>query len=604
MNPVLLIAIIVLAFVLLVIAGIAIIRAQQFTINLGETEAIDLPRIDGEQVAKHIGLALELRTISHNDYSKTDQQAFIGLRHLLKTLYPMVFERLTLELINDHAMLFTWQGSDPSLDAIAFASHQDVVPADEGPDSPWTYPPFSGTLADGYVWGRGALDTKGSLIGTLEAVNNLLREGFEPLRTIYLVFGHDEEVSGTYGAKVIAETLESRGVRLAFLIDEGGAISRDTIPGVKSPVGLIGVAEKGHVSLKIRAEVAPGHAAYPSKDTAIGALSLAIATLEANPFPQTLDMLEFMMSFVGEELPFTRRLVLANPWLFGNAVKRACSADRNINSITRTTLSPTIIRAGNAENVLPGVAEAIVNIRIMPGETLSSVYEYVRDLVSDDIISVLPAHGDQLIGNHSWDPVDISDIDSPHFQVLYHLIRSTFPGALATPILMPGATDARHYRNICKRIFRFTPIMIDPEETNRIHGIDERLSFENAARMVGFYQILMQRMSSLSAAADQGFSQGPNELDESFEAEAIRELNEALPTRPVREQPPAAQVFEPSESFESPISSKAFDAPEWPSETESSTPTAETLSQEELDALYEDDFDDNAPLQTKPIKKD
>jgi len=597
MTTILLIALIALALILITIAVIALVRASQFPIDLGEPVGMELPVIDGEEIAGHIGLALQHKTISNSDPSKTDPRPFVGFRNLIRTLYPAVFDCLQEELINEHAILLTWQGTDPSLNPIAFASHQDVVPADDGPDSPWTYPPFSGTLADGYVWGRGALDTKGTLIALLEAVNNLLCDGYKPLRTIYLAFGHDEEVSGTYGAKAIAETLERRGVQLAFLLDEGSSIGDGIIPGVKAPVGLIGVAEKGHVTLKLRAEVQGGHSAYPPENTAIGALSLAISTLEANPFPQSLDMLEFMMSFVGNELPFGQRLALANPWLFGYAVKKRCAANPHLNAITRTTLSPTVIHAGTTENVLPSVAEAIINIRIMPGETLASTYERVRDLVADDIISVLPAYGDQLMGDHRWDPVDISDIDSPHFHMLYQYIRAAFPGAHATAILMPGATDSRHYRNVCKRIFRFSPALLSTEESNRTHGVDERLSFENAARMVAFFQVLMRDMSQLSAQAEMSMNDQEQSQNESFEDQAIREMNEILPTRPMRQGPPAAAVFEPAK----------LDKPEpIKIETAEIIESEETILNKESEDIFEDldDFDDDAPLKTKPLKKD
>ena len=588
MDPLLLIAI-AIVLVLLIIVAIALMRAAQFPINIEEPTEMALPKVDGEQVAKHLGLAIQHKTISDPDPSKTDPQPFIGLHNLLHTLYPAVFEHLHEELVNQHSILLTWKGNDPTLDPILFAAHLDVVPAEEGEDSPWTYPAFSGALAEGYVWGRGALDTKCTVIGILEAVNNLLREGFKPERTVYLAFGHDEEVSGTYGAKVIAKLLEERGIQLAFLLDEGGYISTGFLPGVNVPVGLIGVAEKGHVTLKLRAEVKGGHSAYPPKDTAIGALSLAIAALEANPFPQSLDMVEFMMSFVGKQLPFGLRLALANPWLFGNAIKRKTSTNRHLNAITRTTLSPTIIHAGDAENVLPSVAEAIINIRIMPGETLASTYEYVRDLVADDVVSVLPAYGDQLMGEHSWDPVEVSDIDSPHFHILYQLIRAAFPGAQATPILMPGATDARHYRNVCKRTFRFTPIMVSPEESNRTHGVDERLSFENAGRMVAFFQLLIQNMSALSAEDELAYSAPDDVLEETFEQKAIREMNEALPTRPMRQTPPAAAVFEPAE----------------PEPVDDDTDADLDVSfDDDLDDAFDDAFDDDAPLKTKPLKKD
>jgi len=197
-----------------------------------------------------------------------------------------VHEKLTYEVINQHALLYTWPGADPSLPAVCFAAHQDVVPADESKDSGWLHPPFAGELADGFVWGRGTLDCKGTLIGILEAVNNLLKSGFQPQRTVYLAFGDDEEVSGLQGAKHIAEALQSRGVHLSFMLDEGGAVTRGTLYGIEKPVGQVGISEKGYLSLKLKAKVAGGHSSTPPARTAIGSPSLAIAALEANPFPQ------------------------------------------------------------------------------------------------------------------------------------------------------------------------------------------------------------------------------------------------------------------------------------------------------------------------------
>jgi len=257
-----------------------------------------------------------------------------------------------------------------------------VVPAVEGEEGDWKHPPFAGELVDGYVWGRGVLDCKGSLICILEAVNNLVKEGFQPERTIYLAFGHDEENSGVFGAKQIAKTLKERGVKLSFLLDEGGTITTGQIKGIAGPVAFVGISEKGHLTLKLKAKVQGGHSSMPPATTAIGALSLAIAALDSNPFPQNLEVAQFVISHLGNEVPFATRMALANTWLFGGMARKQLAASPSTNALTRTTAVPTVIRAGDAENVMPGEAEALLNCRIFPGETVQDVYERVRELVA------------------------------------------------------------------------------------------------------------------------------------------------------------------------------------------------------------------------------
>lgn len=523
---------IALAAFLLVIVGVVLYRTSHFAIQLPDDEPIPLAEIDGEEVARHIGLAIQLKTISNTDPAKVDPLPFEGLRNLLQVLYPQVDDHLTREVINGGGLLYTWQGTEPDLDPIALAAHQDVVPANEAADSGWTHPPFAGEIADGYVWGRGALDCKGSLISIMEAVNNLIRDGFAPRRTVYLLFGHDEECSGTHGAVALADILEARGVRLALLLDEGGSVTTSTLPGIESPVAMIGVTEKGHLSLKLKATTKPGHASTPSTPTAIGALSLAIATLENNPFPQHLDMVEFMMSFVGAELSFMDRLMLANTWLFGGAVKRKLSQNPSTDANTRTTIAPTILRAGSAENVLPATAEALINLRIFPGETVRETYERIYDLVADQTLEVLPAHGETLEGDHTWEPTEISDIDSPQFRLLTRLAQSAYPEALVAPFMMNGATDSRHYSKLSHFIFRFSPILLSQEDQDTVHGVNERLSFENAARMVSFMQALIRTASQ----SDFVRFEGEDEVDEDEAEEDAepRQMEKPLRIKPLR----------------------------------------------------------------------
>ncbi|HNW95039.1 MAG TPA: M20/M25/M40 family metallo-hydrolase [Anaerolineaceae bacterium] len=496
MTP-LLIAGLTAGALLLIILAVILIRTLGFPLESEPTEALALMDVDGEAVARRIGLAVQCRTISRSDPTLTDPRSFTALHELLRTLYPQLHEKLDLELVNDRSLLYTWRGSDPALDPICFAAHQDVVPADEAPEAGWTHPPFAGELADGYVWGRGTLDCKGTLIGLCEAATNLLKSGFSPRRTIYLAFGADEEVSGLTGARAIAELLKERGVRLAFLLDEGSAVTKGSAMGVNSPIGQIGISEKGYLSLKLKAKVKGGHSATPPKQTAVGALALAIAVLEANPFPQNLDVMSFIASYLGKDLPFLQRMQYANTWLFGGALKRKLAETPLTNALTRTTIAPTIIKAGSAENVLPAEAEALLNLRIMPGETLREVYERVNDLVGDENLEVLPAHGETLENEHAWNPTPVADVDSPQYQRLAELVRATFPGAIVVPFMMAGATDARHYAAVCQNAMRFSPLFLTQDESQTMHAVDERLSFINASRMVAFYEELMRQESSL-----------------------------------------------------------------------------------------------------------
>ena len=215
--------------------------------------------IDGKSVAERLGLAVQFKTLAYPEHEKIDENTFLGLHRMLQTLYPQVHAKLTREVINDYSLLYTWKGKDPELKPIMLTAHIDVVPADEGEASGWIHPPFSGEVVDGSVWGRGTQDDKHSVIGILEAVEYLLKEGYQPERTVYLGFGHDEEIGGVNGAAAIADLLESRGVQLGCLLDEGGSVLESFLPGVDTPAAMIGISEKGYISLKLSVEIDGGH---------------------------------------------------------------------------------------------------------------------------------------------------------------------------------------------------------------------------------------------------------------------------------------------------------------------------------------------------------
>jgi len=493
---------------ILFLIGFVILRTILFSPPQKKVRPVEQVDVDGQSVAERLGLAVQYKTIANHDPDKIDANAFLGLHRLFRTLYPQVHAQLKLETVNDFSLLYTWEGQNPDLKPIMLISHLDVVPANEDDDSGWTYPPFSGELAEGYVWGRGSLDVKNGVIGILEAVEHLLKQDFQPERTVYLAFGHDEEIGGQKGATAIAELLESRGVEAGSLLDEGGSVLSEFLPGVEQPVGLIGISEKGYLSLRMVVEVEGGHSSMPPQETAIGILSRAIATLEANPMPAHLEVVEFLMSYLGSVLPFTQRMMFANTWLFGGMLKKQLVKSNLLNATIRTTTAPTIIEAGVKDNVLPARAEAIVNFRILPGDDLRSVYEMVLARVQDERVKVTPFEGDTLEGDSGWDPSPVADTDSAYFLRLSRLIKETFSDVLVSPYLVLGGTDARHYAPVTNNALRFMPVILDKADLQRMHAVNERLSVENCATLVGFYIAYIQEMANL-----------PGEIDELSEVE-------------------------------------------------------------------------------------
>jgi len=516
---------IVLGVLILFLIGFVILRTALFSPSSKKVTPRDFIEIEGQSVAERLGLAVQYKTIADLDQSKIDGNSFLGLHRLFKTLYPQVHSQLKVETVNEFSLLYTWEGKNTDLKPIMLISHLDVVPADESEGNGWTYPPFSGEIADGFVWGRGTLDIKNGVIGIFEAVEYLLKHDFQPERTVYLGFGHDEEVGGKNGAAAIAALLESRGVELGSLLDEGGAVIEGFMPDVDTPVGAIGISEKGYLSLKLTVSIDGGHSSTPPQETAIGILSKAINNLENNPMPAHLEVVEFLMGYLGSVLPFTQRMLFANTWLFGGILKKQLAKSKMLNASIRTTTAPTIINAGVADNVLPGKAEAVVNFRILPGDDLRSVYEMVLLRINDDRVKVSPLEGDTLEGDSGWDPTPVADTESPYFLKLSHLVSQAYPEALTSPYLVLGGTDARRYAPITENALRFNPVQVSRKELDRMHGVDERLSIKNCGRMVSFYTAYIQELSSMPGEADL-VSEAVTEIEEEVDEDLVLSSDE------------------------------------------------------------------------------
>ena len=459
----------------------------------GQVDPVAPRKVDADELAVHLAEAVRFRTVSHQDPSQNDAGELLALHDWLQKTYPVAHSVLRREIVNEHSLLYTWEGKSSSLKPVIFLAHMDVVPVEPATEGSWTNPPFDGVISEGFVWGRGTLDMKGILVAIMEAVELQIADGHQPERTIMLGFGHDEEIGGRNGAVKIAELLKSRGVRLKWVIDEVSAITQGVIPGMDVPVALVGIAEKGYVTLELIACGKGGHTSMPPYDTAVTRLAQAITKLQKNPFPVSMEgPVSQLLDTLGPELPFTARAALANRWLFGPLIAPALSswyrsnadASKGINALFRTTVAPTMLQGSSKENVLPIKARALVNVRIHPRDTIQNVLEHVRELFKDDPNVTVKIHAASPLVS---DPSPISGTDTKGYRTIERTVHEVFPEAVVTPYLVIAATDSRHFGQLAESIYRFGPFVLGPEDLKRPHGTNERISVEGFADAVRFY---------------------------------------------------------------------------------------------------------------------
>ena len=440
-----------------------------------------------EGAAERLAAAVRLRTIANVDPTAFDAASFENLHAHLRRSFPLVHARLLRETVSDFSLLYTWQGTAPAADPVLLMGHLDVVPIEPGTEQQWQEPPFSGRISDGYIWGRGAIDNKSAVVGILEAVEMLLREGFRPKNTVYLAFGHDEEVGGTHGARRIAELLARRGVKLRMVLDEGGVIGDGLLPGIAAPVAMVGIAEKGFATVELRSRTPGGHSSLPPSQSAVGILSAAIARLEDE---QMLARLESptrqLLERVTPEFGFGKRFVFSNLWFTEPMVLRQLQRAPTTNAMVRTTTAATLFHAGTKDNVLPTQASAAINFRILPGDSIASVLEHVRSVVNDRRIEVRQA------GRFVAEPSQISSTRSEPFRALERTIQGTMPGTIVAPFQVVVVTDARHFAPLSDNIFRFLPLRLGPEDTSRMHGANERIGVREYETAIRFYRNLLR----------------------------------------------------------------------------------------------------------------
>lgn len=465
---------------------IAIVLFNTFTYKSKQVQAETItPVVISDACVQHLSDAVKIKTISYDDVSNFDSVPFHQLISFLSKTYPLADSLLKKSRINKYSLLYKWEGEDTSLQPVVLMGHMDVVPVDEEQAKNWEFTPFGGEIIDNYVYGRGTLDDKVNVIGILESIETLLKEGFKPKRTIYLAFGHDEEIGGRNGAKKIAEYLESQKVNAAFVLDEGMVITKGIVPGIKPDIALIGISEKGFLSVELSVEMEGGHSSMPSKETPIGVLASAIAKLEQHPMTASIsEPVQHFLDYVGPEMPFFSKLAFANQWLLKGAIISKYEASNSGNATVHTTSAPTIFRSGFKDNVLPSIASATVNFRILPGETSEDVIAHIQKTIKDRRIKIKKT-------GHNNEAAAVSDIHSEGFKQIEKSIHQVFNNTLVTPSLMVGGTDTKHYSKISTNLFRFLPAIFDSEDLKRLHGVNEKISVEGFKNCIRFYRQLI-----------------------------------------------------------------------------------------------------------------
>uniref|UniRef100_A0A8C6V0W5 Peptidase M20 domain containing 1, tandem duplicate 2 n=1 Tax=Neogobius melanostomus TaxID=47308 RepID=A0A8C6V0W5_9GOBI len=451
---------------------VATIRTLSMDVNAGLQLAnwekttnlsLVLDRHEREQLFANLKDAIRIRTVSYSQ-TNLNTSALLLFDRFIRKAFPTVFSssKVKHELVANYSHLFWVQGSRPELQPYMLLAHTDVVPASE--DDAWEVPPFSGDEKDGFIYGRGTMDDKGSVMGILAALEYILMKGYTPQRGFYIGLGHDEEVHGLNGAVNIVRLLKERGVKLLFVLDEGSAILDGILKGLDGPAALIATSEKGATVLKLSVSMPPSHASMPPRETTIGILAAAVKRLEENPMKRLFGLGPEggMFEHLAHKFRFPLNFVMSNLWLFAPLIARIMERNETTNAFVRTTTAVTMFNAGVKENVIASYAEAFVNMRIHSAQTLKEVLECVESTVGDPRVKIEVVYG--------FDPLPISPYDETSFgfQIIKKTVLDMFPSMIVAPGMCIANTDSRHFKDLSSSIYRFTPAIYKPGDAQSL----------------------------------------------------------------------------------------------------------------------------------------
>lgn len=448
------------------------------------------PQFDAQQIAGNLSRAIQFQTISSELHNAATRAQFEQFLDWLAATYPQVHAQLDVQPLGinpeqPYTLLFTWRGSDPALQPVMFSAHYDVVPVIPGTEDEWQQPPYSGAIDDTHIWGRGALDDKSAAIALMEAATQMLAEGFQPRRTLYIAITSDEEIGGSSGTAAVVETLKNDGVQLAWTLDEGSFVLRGFVPGVEQDVASINVAEKGYLTLDLIARGDGGHSSMPPRETAVDTLAGALMKLQAAPIAGGLEGLSAeMFDAIAPHMSFEKRMLFANRWLFGGLIERALSSNPSTAAMLHTTVAPTMLRASVKDNVLPIEAVATINFRLHPRDSEQTVVEYLNTTIDDPRVTV------QVRNSHS--PSRVSSTENTGYHRVQHATHSTYDHVITAPGLTVGGTDSSRYEAVAEDNYRFNPMVVTRDDVKGFHGTNERISVDNMLKAAEFYSHLME----------------------------------------------------------------------------------------------------------------
>lgn len=468
--------------VILVFTAILLIRAAMFTpkeVLKPSGEKIDL---DEKKIVTDMQEMLRCKTVSYNDKTLIDQQEFQKFRDLLPELFPEIHKHCERKFLGENGILYCLKGREEGRPTVLM-SHYDVVPVEE---SQWDKPAFEGIVENGVIWGRGTLDTKGTLCGIMEAAEKLIKEGFTPKHDIYFAFSGQEEINGP-SCPSIVDWFEENKISPAMVVDEGGAVVENVFPGVCEECALIGIAEKGLMNVEFRAKSNGGHASMPPVHTIVGELAQAVVEVENHPFPRRLTKpVREMLDVLGRQSSFLYKVIFANLWCMEGIFDRVCrKSGGELNAMMRTTCAVTKMESGKAFNVIPPRASVGMNLRLMPGDTVESAKAYLEKVIHNTSIEVAMVEG--------RNPSAESDTTCEEWRQLSQAVCDTWPEALVSPYLMMACSDSWHYCRITDRVYKFSAMKLSKEERGMIHGNNERVPVATLLKTVEFYVRLMKQ---------------------------------------------------------------------------------------------------------------